>query len=893
MSIRPIASGPRPAVFACLLGGLLLACAAAPLGAETASESLARRAEYRRVQLALLRLGPMHRLAAARERERAVRRGRTTTASAPGGARSRPVTPDDFVAPAAPAEPFGRATTPLAAQAVPANVQCNATAGDGASAAQSETAVAALGAHVVVAWNDGQGFNDTPYRDGQGFGWSADGGVTFTDGGDVPHPAAYPAWTWTSDPVLAVNERTGEFWYCGLADPGGPNGTTNAIAVARGRFSGGTFAFDSVFVVRIAASSTTFLDKQWLACDSLTGHLYVSNTTFTTTADQVDFQRSTDGGRTWSAPQKLSAPADDGAVQGSRVAVGPAGEVHAVWSAIEQDPAVDTDHFRYRRSTDGGATFGAEVTCVDEISNSGTGAPGFNRNRGITFPSLAVDRTNGPRRGRVYVAWNESFDWLDDTFPALTAGIAKTEIESNGSAATATAASVGQVLRGTLATTANTRDQDWFALPLAAGQHVVVFADSFSSSRGFTLRLFAPSPDAAQMLAYGGKTDSTAAGITSVAWTFTAPASGTYYLRVAAVSYRSMGYRVRTVSGVRGAERGRDQRDAFVSWSDGASWATPVRVNDDAVGYDNWLPEVTVGADGMPYVTAYDHRNDTYGSRAHLYLSRSADGGATWAANQRLTSVATNFTTAVTNMAPNTGDYLALGAGDASVHAAWADGRNANVDVFACAVPTTSAITTGPADTTLTPASAADFGWTLANANPVFGGAYAASWSSTRAWPLPAPAAPALAAGGSAWQAATIAVPDTAAAGVNTICLTLTGPGGVVVGSDCFTITVPAGALGVGGEGAAFALGASTPNPTTARTSVTWALPRAGHARLALYDLAGARVRTLHDAVAASGRHASTWDGRDDAGRAVRAGAYFWSLEFDGRRLARRVVIVR
>ncbi len=850
------------------------------------------------MQVELLRLGPLHKMRAAQERALVRRHGKA--ASAPRlrpGARAVPVLPDDLPVAGA-AGPFGLANPPLSAQAaaaIPANVRCNDPAGDGASAAQSETAVAALGNFVVTAWNDGQGFNSVPYGEGQGFGWSADGGASFTDGGAVPHPAAYPSWIWTSDPVLAVNEKTGDFWYCGLASPGGANGTTNAIAVARGRFTNDVFAFDSAFVVRIATSASVFLDKQWIAVDSLTGHLYVSNTTFTTSGDQIDFYRSTDGGRTWGASVMLSSAADNGLVQGSRVAVGPNGEVHAVWSALETNPAIDTDHFRYRRSADFGASFGAELTCVDQISNFGTGAPGFNRNRGITFPGIAVDRTRGAHRGRVYLSWNESYDWLDDPFPATTtAGIGRSEVESNGSTATATAATLGQVLRGTLTTTASTRDQDYFAIPLTAGQHVIVYADSFTATRAFTLRLFAPAPDGAQMLTYGGKTDSTAATITSVMWTYTAPVSGTYYLRVAAVSYRSMGYRVRTVAGARGAERGRDQRDVFVTWSDnGSSWAAPVRVNDDAVGYDNYLPEIAVGGDGLPYTLAYDFRDDTYGSRANLYLSRSPDGGASWAANARLSGTATNFTTAATNMAPNMGDYLALGSGGAAVLAAWADGRGANLDVYAAAVATTSAIASGPADTTMNATGAADFGWSLANANTQFAGAHTAHFSSDRTWPLPADAVVNVPAAGAAWLAATVAVPDSAAAGVNRVCVTVTGPGGVTVGQDCFAITVVAGELGVSDGPLAFALGASTPNPARGHAGIAWSVPRTGHARLTVYDLAGARVRTLVDGVAAAGRSVTWWDGRDDSGHAVHAGAYFWSLEFEGGRKARRMVLVR
>ena len=881
------------------------ASAGASAGSTTAAEdadSFARRADYRRLQVEMLRLGPMHKLRAAREREREAKRGHAKAAAAAApvqpkpGARVTNVTPDDLPTAAAPA-PIAPWLTPLGAQAaaaIPANARCNDPSADGATAAQSETAIAALGANVVVAWNDGQGFNSTPYGEGQGFGWSSNGGATFTDGGAIPHPAAYPSWIWTSDPVLAVNEKTGEFWYCGLASPGGANGTTNAIAVARGRFTNGAFAFDSTFVVRVATSSSVFLDKQWLAVDSLSGNLYVSNTTFTTAGNQIDAYRSTDGGRTWSPSVMLSSAADAGLVQGSRVAVGPNGEVHAVWSALETDPAIDTDHFRYRRSTDFGASFGPELTCANFVSNFGTGAPGFNRNRGITFPGIAVDRTRGPRRGRVYLSWNESYDWLDDAFPAVGAGISKSEVESNGTTATATPATLGQVLRGTLATTAGVRDQDYFAIPLAAGQHVIVYADSFTATRAFTLRMFAPAPDGAQMLAYGGKTDSTAATITSIAWTYTAPVSGTYYLRVAAASWRSMGYRVRTVAGARGAERGRDQRDLFVSWSDdGASWATPVRVNDDAIGYDDYLPEVAVGGDGLPYVAAYDFRDDPYGSRANLYLSRSADGGATWAGGARLSSTSTNFSTAVTNMAPNMGDYLALGSGGAGVFAAWADGRGANLDVYAAGVPTGAAIASGPADTTMSAAGAADFGWSFTNANTQFASPCTAHFTSERAWAMPADAVVNVPAGGAAWRAITVAVPDSAASGTNRVCVTLTGPGGLTVGQDCFAIAVLASPLGVDGGPLAFSLGTSTPNPARGHAGIAWSVPRTGRARLAVYDLSGARVRTLVDGLAPAGRNVTWWDGRDDGGRAVRAGAYFWSLEFEGGRLSRRMVLVR
>src|SRR5207249_8905862 len=129
-------------------------------------------------------------------------------------------------------------------------------------------------------------------------------------------------------------------------------------------------------------------------------------------------------------------------------------------------------------------------------------------------------------------------------------------------------------------------------------------------------------------------------------YTLTAPTACTYTLRMGPIDGSSpIGpYRVVTGFGVRGTERGREQRDVFVSWSDGgATWSTPVRVNDDPVGFDDYLAEVGVGSDGFPYAEWFDFRDEPYGATANQYGSRSTDGGATWQANQRLSDVSTNW----------------------------------------------------------------------------------------------------------------------------------------------------------------------------------------------------------------------------------------------------------
>jgi hypothetical protein len=86
----------------------------------------------------------------------------------------------------------------------------------------------------------------------------------------------------------------------------------------------------------------------------------------------------------------------------------------------------------------------------------------------------------------------------------------------------------------------------------------------------------------------------------------------------------------------------------------------------------------------------------------------------------------------------------------------------------------------------------------------------------------------------------------------------------------------------------------NTPNPFGARTSIGFTLERTGRVKLGVFDLAGRRVRTLAVGEHAAGRHDVAWDGRDDAGRAVRAGSYRVRLELpDGTSLVRGMVRVR
>jgi hypothetical protein len=83
------------------------------------------------------------------------------------------------------------------------------------------------------------------------------------------------------------------------------------------------------------------------------------------------------------------------------------------------------------------------------------------------------------------------------------------------------------------------------------------------------------------------------------------------------------------------------------------------------------------------------------------------------------------------------------------------------------------------------------------------------------------------------------------------------------------------------------------PNPFTERAALAFSLAAEASARLELFDLRGARVRTLLDATVAAGGHECFWDGRDAAGRPVPSGLYLARLRVGGADTVTRIVRAR
>ena len=90
-----------------------------------------------------------------------------------------------------------------------------------------------------------------------------------------------------------------------------------------------------------------------------------------------------------------------------------------------------------------------------------------------------------------------------------------------------------------------------------------------------------------------------------------------------------------------------------------------------------------------------------------------------------------------------------------------------------------------------------------------------------------------------------------------------------------------------------FELGENYPNPFNPETVIPYSLPARTHVELTIYDVRGAKVRTLVDQALPGGRHATRWDGRDDVGQQVASGIYLYRLAITGAERTGRMALIR
>ena len=76
-----------------------------------------------------------------------------------------------------------------------------------------------------------------------------------------------------------------------------------------------------------------------------------------------------------------------------------------------------------------------------------------------------------------------------------------------------------------------------------------------------------------------------------------------------------------------------------------------------------------------------------------------------------------------------------------------------------------------------------------------------------------------------------------------------------------------------------FSLNQNVPNPFNPTTEISFAVPDGGaNVSLRIYDVTGRLVRTLVDGFEPAGTQAVTWFGKNDQGRPVASGVYYYLM---------------
>lgn len=249
---------------------------------------------------------------------------------------------------------------------------------------------------VVAAWRDFRYGIDPNANRRVGYSYSTNAGLTWS-GSLILDSLLLPGLTRNSDPVVTV-DTAGNFYIAVIAIS--PTGSNLTLAVYKSVNGGMTFPFAYI------SSQTGTEDKEWIASDlspisPFVNNLYISWTSFS--LGGIRLTKSTNGGANWLTPVAVSATTGD--VQGSHLCVSRNGQINVVWLQFSTNGVV-----RFDRSTDGGTTFGTDVSVA-----SGTFPSGL-PNDVNTFPNIAVDNSSGPRSGWLYIAFADNRNGDCDVF---------------------------------------------------------------------------------------------------------------------------------------------------------------------------------------------------------------------------------------------------------------------------------------------------------------------------------------------------------------------------------------------------------------------------------------------------------------------------------------------
>jgi len=83
------------------------------------------------------------------------------------------------------------------------------------------------------------------------------------------------------------------------------------------------------------------------------------------------------------------------------------------------------------------------------------------------------------------------------------------------------------------------------------------------------------------------------------------------------------------------------------------------------------------------------------------------------------------------------------------------------------------------------------------------------------------------------------------------------------------------------------------PNPFNPETTIVFSLPIESTVSIDIYNIRGQKVKMLVNGSFESGHHEAIWDGKDDSGRSVSSGIYFYRVQTENDAATRRMLLLK
>lgn len=120
-----------------------------------------------------------------------------------------------------------------------------------------------------------------------------------------------------------------------------------------------------------------------------------------------------------------------------------------------------------------------------------------------------------------------------------------------------------------------------------------------------------------------------------------------------------------------------------------------------------------------------------------------------------------------------------------------------------------------------------------------------------------------------------------------------TSPNGSTFRSEPFSTVSIEAAIPVSTVPTHFALDQNYPNPFNPETKISYRLPVACNVNLTIYNLKGNTIRQLASGYREPGNYNVTWNGRDEKGRSVNSGVYFYKLQAGKFTASKKLILIK